>query len=326
MVRRPNSRGRILFIAGLSVALAALLAACGGGGATATATSAAGGTATGAATAAGGTSSPAAVASPPRITGNLTVFAASSLTDAFGEMKQAIEAANPGTTITFNFAASSTLETQLEQGARADVFASADEVQMAKAQKAGVLAGDSRLFVRNIPVVIVPANNPAGIAGPRDLAKPGVKLVLAAKEVPIGNYARQIIDKMSQDPAYGADFGQQALANVVSNETNVRQVVSKIQLGEGDAGIVYSTDVTPAVRGQVKIIPIPEKVNVIAQYPAAVVKGAPNAAGAQAFLDYLVASAGRATLAKWGFIPVRPGGTPTSSGGAPVAARPGGGG
>ncbi|HEX5505582.1 MAG TPA: molybdate ABC transporter substrate-binding protein [Thermomicrobiales bacterium] len=306
-----------MVIAGLSVALAALLVACGTGGATGTAPAAGGATSA----SAGGA---AATGSPPRITGNLTVFAASSLTDAFGAMKRAIEAANPGTTITFNFAASSTLETQLAQGALADVFASADEAQMAKAQQAGVLAGDSRLFVRNTPVVIVPANNPAGIAVPRDLAKPGVKLVLAAQEVPIGAYARQVLDKMGRDPAYGQDFSRKALANVVSNETNVRQVVAKIQLGEGDAGIVYASDVTPAVRGQVKVIPIPEDVNVIAQYPAAVVEGAANAAGARAFLDYLVAPAGQAILAQWGFVPLHPAGTPTDGAAVPVAARPGG--
>ncbi|HET8632035.1 MAG TPA: molybdate ABC transporter substrate-binding protein [Thermomicrobiales bacterium] len=317
-MRRLNS-GRKILVAGLGVALAALLVACGAGGAQVTAPATAD-----AAPAARAGGSPAA--SPPRITGNLTVFAASSLTDAFNEMKREIEAANPGTTVTFNFAASSTLETQLEQGARADVFASADEAQMAKAQQAGVIAGDSRLFVRNTPVVIVPANNPAGIARPQDLAKPGVKLVLAAKGVPIGDYARQVFANMDRNPAYGPDFSQRALANLVSNETNVRQVVAKIQLGEGDAGVVYASDVTPSVRGQVKIIPIPEDVNVVARYPAAVVKGAANAAGARAFLDYLVSPAGQAILTKWGFVPLRPGGTPTptSMTGVPAAARTGG--
>jgi molybdate transport system substrate-binding protein len=109
---------------------------------------------------------------------------------------------------------------------------------------------------------------------------------------------------MGRDPAYGDDFARRALGNVVSEEANVRQVVGKVQLGEGDAGIVYSSDVTPAVRGQLRVIPIPDDVNVIARYPVAVVKGAANEAGARAFADYLVSPAGQAILERWGFIPL----------------------
>lgn len=246
--------------------------------------------------------SPAIGGVTPHVTGSLTIFAASSLTDAFGEMKTALEATNPGTSITFNFAASSALRTQLAQGAQADLFASADTAQMSAAQQGRLLAGDPTIFVRNTPVIIVPANNPRGITSAADLAKPGVKLVLAAKEVPIGNYARQIIAKMSQDPTYGADFSTKALANLVSAEVNVRQVVAKVQLGEGDAGIVYASDVTPAVRSQFVIIPIPKNVNVIAEYPIAVLRGSPNESGARAFIAYLLSAAGQATLRKWGFV------------------------
>lgn len=245
-----------------------------------------------------------AVEPAPRVTGALTIFAASSLTDAFNEMKGRIEAANPGTTITFNYAASSALRTQLEQGAKADLYASADTAQLDNAIKSGVINGGGSLFARNTPVLIIPANNPKGIAAPADLARPGVKLVLAAPAVPIGNYSRQIIDKMGKDPAYGADFGPKTRANVVSEEANVRQIVAKIQLGEGDAGIVYSSDVTPAVRDQVKIISIPPPVNVIAEYPIALVRGAANEAGARAFIGYLLSAEGQAILQKWGFIPI----------------------
>ena len=249
--------------------------------------------------------SPATGGPTPKVTGALTIFAASSLTDAFNEMKATIEAANPGTRLTFNFAASSALRTQLEQGAKADVFASADTVQMGNAQKSNLINGDPTLFVRNTPVIIVPANNPQGITSAADIARPGVKLVLATRDVPIGNYARQIFDTMSQNPTYGADFGTRALANLVSEESNVRQVVSKVQLGEGDAGIVYASDVTPSVRAQFQIIAIPENVNVIAQYPVAALKGSSNDAGARAFIAYLLSAEGQATLQKWGFIVVK---------------------
>jgi molybdate transport system substrate-binding protein len=242
----------------------------------------------------------------PRIQGQLTVFTAASLTDAFKEMGANIEQANPGTKVTFNFAGSPTLRTQLAQGARADVFASADEPNMQGAQKEGTIASEPRLFVRNQLVTIVPAANPAQVMRLQDLAKPGVKLVLTNKEVPVGNYSRQALAKMSQDAAFGPDFATRVLANLVSEETNVKQVVAKVQLGEGDAGIVYSSDVTPAVRGAVKVLAIPDSFNVIAQYPIAVVRDAPNAAGARAFIDYVLSPAGQAILTKHGFLAVAP--------------------
>lgn len=257
-----------------------------------------------AASSTGAAGTPGTPVAAPRVTGNLTIFAASSLTDAFNEMKAQIEAANPGTTITFNFGASSALRTQLEQGAKADLYASADTVQMENAKKANLIQGNGSLFVRNSPVIVVPADNPRGITGPADLAKPGVKLVLAAPEVPIGNYSRQIIKKLATDPAMGADYEARTFANLVSNEANVRAVLAKIQLGEGDAGIVYTSDITPTVRDQVKIVSIPTALNLLAEYPVGVVQGATNASGAQQFIAYLLSDEGQAILRKWGFLPV----------------------
>ena len=242
----------------------------------------------------------------PRIQGPLTIFTAASLTEAFKEMGENIEQANPGTKVTFNFAGSPTLRTQLAQGAWADVFASADAPNMQGAQKEGTIASEPRLFVRNQLVAIVPAANPAQVRRLHDLAKPGVKLVLTNTEVPVGNYARQALTKMSQDAAFGAEFATRVLANLVSEETNVRQVVAKVQLGEADAGIVYASDVTPAVRGAVQVLAIPEPFNVIAQYPIAVVRDAPNAAGARAFIDYVLSPAEQAILTKHGFLAVEP--------------------
>jgi molybdate transport system substrate-binding protein len=278
------------------------------GGATATraATSPAATATRAAATTTRAAGTPTSGGATPKVTGALTIFAASSLTDAFNEMKAKIEAANPGTVITFNYAASSALRTQLEQGAKADIFASADTVQMDNVKKANLISGESSLFVRNTPVIIVPANNPKGIATAADLAKPGIKLVLAAPSVPIGNYSRQIFDKISKDPAYGADYGTKVLANLVSEEANVRQVVSKVQLGEGDAGIVYASDVTPAVRDQLKVITIPMPLNIIAEYPVAAVQRGANAAGSSAFIAYLLSAEGQSILQKWGFLSVGP--------------------
>jgi molybdate transport system substrate-binding protein len=232
----------------------------------------------------------------------LTIFTAASLTDAFKEMGANLEQANPGTKVIFNFAGSPTLRTQLAQGARADVFASADEPNMQGAQKEGTIASEPHVFVRNQLVAIVPAANPAQVMRLQDLAKSGVKLVLTNKEVPVGNYSRQALTKMSQDAAFGAEFATRVLANLVSEETNVKQVVAKVQLGEAHAGIVYSSDVTPAVRGAVQVLAIPASFNVIARYPIAVVREAPHAAGAQAFIDYVLSPAGQAVLTKHGFL------------------------
>ena len=247
-----------------------------------------------------------ASAEVPRLQGELTIFTAASLTDAFKEMGANLEQANPGTKVLFNFAGSPTLRTQLAQGARADVFASADEPNMQGAQKEGSIASEPRIFVRNQLVAIVPAANPAQVMRLQDLAKSGVKLVLTNKEVPVGNYSRQALTKMSQDAAFGAEFTTRVLANLVSEETNVKQVVAKVQLGEADAGIVYSSDVTPAVRGAVQVLAIPESFNVIARYPIAVVREAPNAAGARAFIDYVLSPAGQAILTKHGFLALEP--------------------
>ncbi len=284
--------------------LALLIGGCGSGDRASRATAP---TATPAA--AGSVSSP----SPPALSGELTVFAAASLTDAFNEIASAFQAANPRVTVRYNFGASSTLRTQLEQGARADVFASADQVQMDAAKKASVIEGEARLFAKNKLTVIVPADNPAKIGSVQDLARPGLRFVLTDRSVPIGNYARTALERMANDPRFGADFATRVLANLRSEEANVRAVVTKVQLGEADAAIVYSSDVTPAVAKEVQRIPIPDEFNIIATYPIAVVRDAPNRAAAQAFVAFIRGPQGQDILKKWGFIVD----TETGSGRAP---------
>lgn len=235
--------------------------------------------------------------------GSLTVFAAASLTDAFGKMKTDLEAADPGLSITYNFAGSQALVTQLEQGAAADVFASASKAQMDAAIKKGVVDGKPVTFTQNRLAIVVPKDNPAKIAVYADFAKSGLKLVLAQAAVPVGQYARQSICKAGADTStYGDGFVEKVAANIVSEEDNVKAVLTKVQTGEADAGIVYTTDVTAKVAGDVAVIKIPAKVNVVAKYPIAPVKGG-HAELAQAFIDYVTGPSGQATLKAFGFEP-----------------------
>jgi molybdate transport system substrate-binding protein len=230
----------------------------------------------------------------------LNVFAAASLTDAFTEMGKNLEAANPGLTVTFNFAGSQTLRTQIEEGAPADVFASANKAEMEALVKASLVPeGTSQVFLTNKLIVILPVNNPARLEKLEDLAKPGLKLVFAAEEVPVGKYARQVLDQMNG--SLGADFKDRVLANVVSNEDNVRQVVAKVQLGEADAGIVYTSDAVAAP--DLKTIDIPTDLNVVAEYPIAPLTHSANADLATAFITYVLSDEGQAILQKWGFAP-----------------------
>lgn len=240
---------------------------------------------------------PPTVAAEPR---TLIVFAAASLTDVFTELGENFQTANPDVTVTFNFAGSQALRTQIEEGAPSDIFASASVKEMDAAIEGKFIAdGVKQIFLTNKLVVILPTDNPAGMEKLEDLTKPGVKIVLAAEEVPVGNYARQALDLMNG--SFGADFKDKVLANVVSNEDNVKQVVSKVQLGEADAGIVYTSDAVAAP--ELKSIEIPAELNIIAKYPIAPLVKSENADLAQAFIDYVLSEEGQAILARWGFGP-----------------------
>jgi molybdate transport system substrate-binding protein len=234
----------------------------------------------------------------PIQTTELVVMAASSLTDAFDEIAVAFEAANPGADVLPNYASSSSLATQLVEGAPADVFASANASQMNVAADGGRIAGEPVVFLTNRLTIIVPADNPGGLESYADLAKPGIALVLAAPDVPVRDYSDQSIALMGD-----AAFQAAVYANLVSEEPNVRQVVTKVSLGEADAGIVYTSDVTPDIAASVLQIPIPDEMNVLATYPIAVVEGAPAGDLAQAFVDFVLSAEGQAILAKWGFGP-----------------------
>lgn len=234
--------------------------------------------------------------------GELTVFAAASLTDAFERAAADLEAANPGLSITANFAGSQALVTQLAEGAEADVFASANAAQMAAAVANGSIAGEPVPFARNRLVIVVPGDNPAGLASPADLAEGGLRLVLAQADVPVGRYAREAICAMGADPArYGEGFATAVAGNVVSEEEDVRAVLTRVQLGEADAGIVYVSDAASAGEA-VATVAVPDAVNRVATYPVAAVQGG-DAALAAAFIAHLRSPEGQATLASFGFEP-----------------------
>ena len=233
----------------------------------------------------------------------LNVFAAASLTEAFGEIGAQFEAQHPGVTVVFNFAGSNQLAQQINQGAPADVFASANRAQMDAAIAGGrIVSGTQQTFVRNRLVVIYPKDNPAGLAQLSDLAKPGVRVVFAAKEVPVGQYSLDFLDKAAADATLGDEFQAAVLANVVSYEENVRAVLSKVVLGEADAGIVYTSDITGSNAEQVGRIDIPDSLNTIATYPIATLVDSAHPDLAAAFVELVLSAAGQDVLARYGFI------------------------
>jgi len=222
----------------------------------------------------------------------ITVFAAASLREVFEDLAKTFEAKTK-VKVLVNLAGSQELRTQIENGARADVFASADQKHM-DALITAKLASGPKVFARNTPVIIVPKGNPAKVGSFDQLPK-AKKIVIGVPEVPIGNYTLQILDKA------GAEFKEKVLANVASRELNVRQVLAKVTLGEADAGIVYKTDAM-AGKDKVEIIEIPAKINVVAEYPVAVLTKAPQAAAAKAFVDLLLSGDGQKRLVTAGFV------------------------
>jgi molybdate transport system substrate-binding protein len=233
----------------------------------------------------------------------LTVYAAASLTEAFVELGHLLERGHPGLTVRFNFAGSQQLAAQLEAGAPADVFASADQRWMSYAREKKLVVEDAPVFARNRLVVIVPRTNPARITSLSDLARPGTKIVMAAQGVPVGKYSRTSVENLAGAPGYPAGYDRRVLANVVSQEENVKAVVAKVQLGEADAGVVYRSDVNPTVARYVRVFEIPDPYNVIASYPIAVLKSAANPEAARWFLELVLSEPGQRVLQRHGLLP-----------------------
>ena len=245
---------------------------------------------------------PVATAGPTPRQVALTIYAAASLKDALVAVKAAYETAAPGTTLTISTDSSAALETKIEQGAPADVFLSADTTNPAKLVTAGLSAGRPVNFARNSLVLIVPKDNPAGIRTPFDLARAGVKIIAAGDQVPITTYATKLVENLAALPDAPAAFEAAYAANVVSKEENVKAVVAKIELGEGDVAIVYVTDTLTA--GGIDAVAItPTTANVPATYAGVVLKASTAGPDAAAFLAWLAGPDGQGVLSTFGFQP-----------------------
>lgn len=268
----PTARKSIAIVA---VAFTVLAAACGSSKSKGTSSSS--------------TTTTPSSSSTPALSGSLTVLAASSLTNSFTDLGQQFQTAHPGTKIDFSFGASSDLETQIEQGAPADVFASADESNVAKVVSAHDNASAPTDFAKNRLEIAVEPGNPKHIEALSDLTKPGVVVVLCDSTVPCGKFADEVL----------------ANANVSvtpkSRELNVKATLSKVELGEADAAIVYVTDVKSS--GKVEGVPIPDAVNVLTTLPIVALKDSKHAALADAWVSFVVANE-QELVTKYGFLPL----------------------
>ena len=223
------------------------------------------------------------------VAGDVVVFVAASLTEAFTELGEAFEATYPDTSVTFSFAASSALVAQILEGAPADVYASADRTTMTRLTDAGANDAEPVVFAVNRAEIVVAHRNPLDIAGVADLADPDLVVVTCAPEVPCGSFATQIFERA----------GVEVIPD--SYEENVKAVVTKVRLGEADAGIAYATDVI-AAGVDVDGVDVPDEQNVVAEYPIAVTGEAPNPRGGQAFVDFVLGTTGQSVLADHGFV------------------------
>ncbi|GAB2730902.1 molybdate ABC transporter substrate-binding protein [Kitasatospora kifunensis] len=266
-----SSRTRTATIALAALALAGGLTACGSS-----------------AKSSGSTGGSASSSSSPAVSGTVNVFAAASLQDTFTELGKKFEAAHPGTTVKFNFGGSSALAQSIVSGAPADVFAAASPATMKTVSDAKDNASDPKVFVRNTLEIAVPKGNPKHISSLKDLTAPGVKVALCAQQVPCGAAALTALKAANLN------------LTPVSLEQDVKSALTKVELGEVDASVVYQTDVK-AAGGKVDGVGFPEAAKAINDYPIADLAKAPNAAGAKAFVQYVESPEGIAVLTAAGF-------------------------
>jgi molybdate transport system substrate-binding protein len=231
------------------------------------------------------------------------VYAAASLTESFQKLSEAFRRWPGGCSLLLNFGGSSGLRTQIEQGAYADLFASANEAQMERLRIHGMIH-PWRIFAENRLTLLIPASNPGRIHDLGDLARPGLRLILTHSQVPVGRYALQVVKKLPQIISLPKGFPQAVQANVVSLETNVKQVVAKVAFGEADAGFTYQTDLRPNLQTKVRSLAIPEAANIRARYPIAILRETHHPELAQAFLSFLASPEAQKILTSFGFLAV----------------------
>jgi molybdate transport system substrate-binding protein len=249
----------------------------------------------------------------------LTIFTAASLTGAFSEIGPLYEKM-ANIDVAFNFDGSQNLRTQIQNGAYADVFASANMKQMDALKRDQLMNNSSIIiFAENKISLIVPKDNPAKIRNLTDLAKPGLKIIMGTKDVPVGDYALQIINRLGNDSAYGPDYKALVMANIISQETTVNYVVTKVALGEADVGFAYVSDVTKDLASKVDKIDIPDEYNVIGKYPIGVLKDSKYPAKSQDFINLVTSEQGKAILEKYGFSAVHS--SPAEAAGNSAAAK-----
>jgi molybdate transport system substrate-binding protein len=234
----------------------------------------------------------------------LTVFCGAGLTGALTEVGWIYENQS-NMSIKFNFDGVPALRAQIEQGAYADALISANLKHMNALKSEGFIDNQSvKIFARNKVAIIVPNDNPANITDLKDLAVPGIKILMGIKDLPAGDYALMVLEKLAADPEYGPSYRESVLANVVSQETTVNRIVSKVALGEADAGFAFISDVSPQMRGKVTRILIPDKYNVVGDFPVGVLSQSKYPQESKALIDVLMSKEGQSILDKYGFISV----------------------
>jgi molybdate transport system substrate-binding protein len=234
---------------------------------------------------------------------DLTIFCGAGLSGAFNEIGQLYQN-DSGIGVEFNFDGVPALRAQIEQGAYADLLACADLKHINALKAEGYVNNSSlKIFAENKMAVVVPDDNPANISSLADLARPGIIILMGTKELPAGYYARQVLDKLANDSQYGPDYRYKVMANIVSEETTVNRIVSKVALGEADAGFAFVSDVSPVMVGKVAKISIPDRYNVIVDFPIGVLKHSRHPREAQDFIHLVMSPVGQAVLKKYEFGP-----------------------
>lgn len=231
---------------------------------------------------------------------SIRIMAAASLTESFNAIKKEFESKYPNIKVEINYAGSQQLVTQIEQGVNADIFACANKEYMDKLAVEN-LVNKHKVFAHN-KLILAISSNEKNIKSLNDLAKSGIKLAIASPAVPVGKYTQEMLNKINKSGNFPFNYKQNFLKNVITNELSVKSVLTKVEIGEADASIVYKTDLTRETLKKVRTISIDDKYNVIATYPIALIKDSKNKQQANTFINYVLSDSGRKVFRKYGFM------------------------